>query len=56
MAQFRLKPVVIGTILITVQHEDGKIIIETFQTYGSYKYQFSAIMRNGKLNEEKIGS
>lgn len=42
----------LGTVLITVQHEDGQVIIETFQRHGKKRYRLDKNLLTGKLNEE----
>ena len=43
-----------GSVLITVQNKDGKILIETFQRHGKRKYWLDVTILDGTLNEEKI--
>ena len=42
----------LGAVLITVQHEDGQIIIETFQRFGKKRYRLSKHALDGTLIEE----
>jgi hypothetical protein len=44
----------IGTVHITVQHEDGTVIIETYQRNGKARYKFGGNhLYDGKLVEEE---
>ncbi len=43
----------LGTVLITVDKLNGRVLIETFQRHGKRKYRLDTNILDGKLNEEK---